>query len=71
MHLELYLGFVLATTILILIPGPNVSLIVGRAGRMDRMGPLDRCRLFAVPRLLPVECAAAVVAMLRTSISYQ
>jgi threonine/homoserine/homoserine lactone efflux protein len=31
MHLELYLGFVLATTILILIPGPNVSLIVANA----------------------------------------
>jgi homoserine/homoserine lactone efflux protein len=31
MHLELYLGFVLATTILILIPGPNVSLIVANS----------------------------------------
>ena len=31
MHLELYLGFVLASAILILIPGPNVSLIVANA----------------------------------------
>lgn len=31
MHLELYLGFVLATTFLILIPGPNVSLIVANS----------------------------------------
>jgi homoserine/homoserine lactone efflux protein len=31
MHLELYLGFVLATTILILIPGPNVSLIMANS----------------------------------------
>src|SRR5579863_8107089 len=31
MHLELYLGFVLATTILIMIPGPNVSLIVANS----------------------------------------
>jgi homoserine/homoserine lactone efflux protein len=31
MHLELYLGFVLASTILILIPGPNVSLIVANS----------------------------------------
>ena len=31
MHLSLYLGFVLASTILILIPGPNVSLIVANA----------------------------------------
>jgi threonine/homoserine/homoserine lactone efflux protein len=31
MHLEPYLGFVLATTILILIPGPNVSLIVANS----------------------------------------
>jgi threonine/homoserine/homoserine lactone efflux protein len=29
--LHLYLGFILATTILILIPGPNVSLIVANA----------------------------------------
>jgi homoserine/homoserine lactone efflux protein len=28
MHISLYLGFVLASTILMLIPGPNVSLIV-------------------------------------------
>src|SRR6516165_5563446 len=28
MHLDLYLGFVLASVVLILIPGPNVSLIV-------------------------------------------
>ena len=31
MHVTLYLGFVLASTILILIPGPNVSLIVANA----------------------------------------
>jgi len=31
MHLDLYLGFVLATAILILIPGPNVSLIVANS----------------------------------------
>ena len=31
MHLDLYLGFVLASTILILIPGPNVSLIVANS----------------------------------------
>jgi homoserine/homoserine lactone efflux protein len=31
MHVPLYLGFVLASTILILIPGPNVSLIVANA----------------------------------------
>ena len=31
MHLELYLGFVLAVVILILIPGPNVSLIVANS----------------------------------------
>ena len=31
MHLDLYLGFILATTILILIPGPNVSLIVANS----------------------------------------
>ena len=31
MSLQLYLGFILATTILILIPGPNVSLIVGNS----------------------------------------
>ena len=31
MSVQLYLGFVLATTILILIPGPNVSLIVGNS----------------------------------------
>jgi homoserine/homoserine lactone efflux protein len=31
MHLSLYLGFVLASTILILIPGPNVSLIVANS----------------------------------------
>ena len=31
MPVQLYLGFVLATTILILIPGPNVSLIVGNS----------------------------------------
>jgi homoserine/homoserine lactone efflux protein len=31
MHLELYLGFILASTILILIPGPNVSLIVANS----------------------------------------
>ena len=31
MHLELYLGFVLAAVILILIPGPNVSLIVANS----------------------------------------
>jgi homoserine/homoserine lactone efflux protein len=31
MSIQLYLGFVLATTILILIPGPNVSLIVGNS----------------------------------------
>jgi threonine/homoserine/homoserine lactone efflux protein len=31
MHLDLYLGFVLATTILVLIPGPNVSLIVANS----------------------------------------
>jgi len=27
-HLELYVGFVIASTVLVLIPGPNVSLIV-------------------------------------------
>ncbi|MEJ0018744.1 MAG: LysE family translocator [Acetobacteraceae bacterium] len=31
MHLDLYLGFVLASVILFLIPGPNVSLIVANA----------------------------------------
>jgi threonine/homoserine/homoserine lactone efflux protein len=31
MHLDLYLGFILASTILILIPGPNVSLIVANS----------------------------------------
>src|SRR6478609_757078 len=31
MHLDLYLGFVIASTILILIPGPNVSLIVANS----------------------------------------
>jgi homoserine/homoserine lactone efflux protein len=31
MHVTLYLGFVLASTILILIPGPNVSLIVANS----------------------------------------
>ena len=31
MDLSLYLGFVLASTILILIPGPNVSLIVANS----------------------------------------
>src|SRR5215470_18927841 len=31
MHSQLYLGFVLATTILILIPGPNVSLIMANS----------------------------------------
>ena len=31
MHLDLYLGFILATTILILIPGPNVSLIMANS----------------------------------------
>lgn len=31
MHLDLYLGFVLATAILILMPGPNVSLIVANS----------------------------------------
>jgi homoserine/homoserine lactone efflux protein len=31
MHMPLYLGFVLASTILILIPGPNVSLIVANS----------------------------------------
>ncbi len=31
MHFDLYLGFVLATTILILIPGPNVSLIMANS----------------------------------------
>jgi len=31
MQLDLYLGFVLASTILILIPGPNVSLIVANS----------------------------------------
>jgi threonine/homoserine/homoserine lactone efflux protein len=31
MHSELYLGFVVASTILILIPGPNVSLIVANS----------------------------------------
>jgi len=30
-HLDLYLGFVLATTILMLIPGPNVALIVANS----------------------------------------
>lgn len=31
MHLDLYLGFVLASAVLILIPGPNVSLIVANS----------------------------------------
>src|SRR4051794_30938918 len=31
MHLDLYLGFVIASAILILIPGPNVSLIVANS----------------------------------------
>jgi homoserine/homoserine lactone efflux protein len=31
MQLDLYLGFVLASTLLILIPGPNVSLIVANS----------------------------------------
>jgi homoserine/homoserine lactone efflux protein len=31
MHISLYLGFVAASTILILIPGPNVSLIVANS----------------------------------------
>jgi homoserine/homoserine lactone efflux protein len=31
MHLDLYFGFVLASTILILIPGPNVSLIMANS----------------------------------------
>jgi threonine/homoserine/homoserine lactone efflux protein len=31
MHIELYLGFIVASTVLILIPGPNVSLIVANA----------------------------------------
>ncbi len=31
MHLEIYIGFVIASTVLILIPGPNVSLIVANA----------------------------------------
>jgi len=31
MHLDLYLGFVLASAILILIPGPNVSLIAANS----------------------------------------
>ena len=31
MHVSLYLGFVAASTILILIPGPNVSLIVANS----------------------------------------
>jgi homoserine/homoserine lactone efflux protein len=31
MHISLYLGFVLASTILMLIPGPNVSLIVANS----------------------------------------
>ena len=31
MHLDLYLGFVIASTVLILIPGPNVSLIVANS----------------------------------------
>lgn len=31
MHLELYIGFVIASTVLILIPGPNVSLIVANS----------------------------------------
>jgi len=31
MRIELYLGFVAASTVLILIPGPNVSLIVANA----------------------------------------
>ena len=30
-HLQLYLTFVLATTILMLIPGPNVALIVANS----------------------------------------
>ena len=31
MHLELYIGFVIASTVLVLIPGPNVSLIVANS----------------------------------------
>jgi threonine/homoserine/homoserine lactone efflux protein len=30
-HLELYVGFVIASTVLVLIPGPNVSLIVANS----------------------------------------
>jgi homoserine/homoserine lactone efflux protein len=30
-HLELYIGFVIASTVLVLIPGPNVSLIVANS----------------------------------------
>ena len=31
MNLELYLAFVAATTVLILIPGPNIALIVANS----------------------------------------
>src|SRR5690348_8094181 len=31
MHFQLYIGFVIASTVLILIPGPNVSLIVANS----------------------------------------
>jgi threonine/homoserine/homoserine lactone efflux protein len=41
MHFQLYLTFVLATTILMLIPGPNVALIVANGvGRGPRYGLL-------------------------------
>ena len=31
MHLDLYFAFVIATTVLMLIPGPNVALIVANS----------------------------------------
>ena len=38
MHLDLYLGFVIASAVLILIPGPNVSLIVANSNAHARHG---------------------------------
>ena len=31
MHFQLYIGFIIASAVLILIPGPNVSLIVANS----------------------------------------
>ena len=44
MSLSLYLAFCAATTVLILIPGPNVSLIVALYKRqlVERVGKIPR-----------------------------